>query len=242
MNLKDCLPILIACFAIFSPFAGKTQSDSGIPGYVRIPVATFNNDGSLLFGSSFLPHEHLRYSKFKSDALAVYVNLTFLSFVEIDLRVTRQLNVPSGTNHVVDRVPTIRFRILKEKKWIPAVTFGLHDVVTSLENGSARHFGASYIVMTKNFHLKKMHLDVGTTAGWGASSFIWKNDELIGPFGGFSLTIDQVKWMNLLCDYDGETINAGLRFVCFSHLFLTVGTINFDAFTGSISYRFNLIK
>lgn len=224
------------------PLYGLAQSTSGIPGYVRIPTATFNEDGSLLFGTSFLPQKHLPYSGFRYDAIAVYANLTFLSFVEIDLRVTRQLNIPSGSNHVVDRVPTIRFRILKEKKWVPAVTLGFHDVLTSLESGVARHFGATYIVVTKNFHLEKLHLDIETTAGWGASKFIWKNDEFIGPFGGFSLGIDKLQWMNLLLDYDGATINTGIRFVCFRHLFLTAGTMNFDSFTGTISYRFNLIR
>lgn len=234
--------VLTVCLSMFFPLLVKPQSDSGVPGYIRIPVATFNEDGSLQFGTSFLPQEHLAYSNFNHDAVAIYASLTFLSFVEVDLRVTRQLNIPSGTNHVVDRVPTVRFRILKETKWIPAVTIGFHDVLTSLESGGARHFGASYIVVTKNFHIPELYLNIGTTAGWGASSLVWKNDEFIGLFGGFSVNIDKLKWMSLLCDYDGVTINAGLRVICFRHLFLTAGTINFDSFTGTISYRFNLIK
>ena len=241
MKVRISHLLLIASFFFSFSLAGLTQSDSGIPGYVRIPVATFNEDGSLLFGTSFLPREHLSYSNYASDALAVYANLTFLSCLEVDLRVTRKLNIPSGSQHVVDRVPTIRFRILKEKKWVPAVAVGLHDVITSLESGAARHFGASYVVVTKNFHLAKLHLDVGTTAGWGASHFIWDNNEFIGPFGGFSLNIDKLKWMKLLCDYDGVTCNAGMRFVCFKHLFLTAGTISFNSFTGTISYCFNLL-
>ena len=234
--------VLVTCFTLSFSLAVKSQSVSGISGYVRIPIATFNEDGSFLFGTSFLPQKYLPYTNFKYDALAVYVSLTFLSFVEVDLRVTRQLNIPSGSNHVVDRVPTIRFRILKEKKWIPAVTLGLHDVVTSLESGAARHFGASYLVVTKNFHIPKLHLDLGTTVGWGATNFFWKNNEFIGLFGGFSLSHDKLNWMNLLFDYDGVSINSGIRFICFRHLYLTAGTMNFDSFTGTISYRFNLIK
>lgn len=234
--------MLLACFLTTAIPAARAQSDSGIPGYVRIPIATFNEDGSLLFGTSFLPRQHLPYSKFMYDAIAVYANLTFLSFVEVGLRVTRQLNIPSGVNHVVDRVPSLRFRILKEKKWVPAVALGFHDVVTSDEGGSAHHFGASYAVATKNFHIAPLHLDVGATAGWGSNRFIWKNDEFKGVFGGFSLSTDLANWVNLLCDYDGVTVNAGLRFTCFRHLFLTAGTIGFDAFTATASYRFNLIR
>jgi hypothetical protein len=242
MSVRGSFFALIVLFSFtFFPSA-RCQSVSGIPGYVRIPVATFNEEGSLVFGSSFMPQQHLPYTNYTRDALAVFVNLTFLSFVEVDLRVTRQLDVPSGYTHVVDRVPTLRFRVLKEQKWIPAVAVGFHDILTSLESGSARHFGASYLVVTKNFHLKKLHLEIGTTAGWGAGSFIWKNDEFIGPFGGFSLNLDHAEWVNLLFDYDGVTFNTGLRFICFKHLFITAATMNFDSFTGTISYRLNLIR
>ncbi|MCX6269025.1 MAG: YjbH domain-containing protein [Bacteroidetes bacterium] len=233
--------LLVLCIFPFS-HAVRSQSVSGVPGYVRIPVATFNKDGSLLFGTSFLPQQHLPYTKFNRDAIAAYASLTFLSFIEVDLRVTRQLNIPEGTSHVVDRVPSIRFRILKEKKWVPAVALGFHDVLTSLESGGAHHFGASYVVVTKNFHLSKLHLDIGTTAGWGSQTFIWKNNELTGPFGGLSLNIDNIPWMKLLFDYDGVTFNSGMRFVCFKHLSVMAGTMNFDSFTGTISYCFNLIR
>ncbi|MEI7725329.1 MAG: YjbH domain-containing protein [Bacteroidota bacterium] len=242
MKLKGGLIFPIVFSVVIFSISGRPQSVSGVPGYVRIPIATFNKDGSMYFGTSFLPQKHLSYSHFNYDGIAVYASLTFLSFVEVDLRITRQINIPAGWSHVVDRVPTIRFRILKEKKWVPAVAFGFHDVITSLESGAARHFGASYLVVTKNFHLAKLHLNIGTTAGWGASNFIWKNNEFIGPFGGCSIGSDKLTWMNLLFDYDGETFNTGLRFICFKHLFLTAATMNFDSFTGTISYQFNLIR
>jgi hypothetical protein len=232
-----CASVFVCC----SRPAGA-QSVSGVPGYVRIPVATFNSDGSVFFGTSFLPQQHLTYTDYQYDALAVYAGITFLSFIEIDLRVTRRLGYPSGSNHVVDRVPTVRFRILREKRWIPAVAVGFHDVLTSLESGVAHHFGATYLVATKNFRIDGLHLDIGATAGWGAGKFIWENSEFRGPFGGVSLGSDLVPWMNLLCDYDGECVNAGLRFTCFKHLFLTAATMNFDSFTGTVSYKFNLIR
>jgi hypothetical protein len=242
MKFKGFFTVLVTSFYLSVSLSGNGQSVSGMPGYVRIPVATFNRDGSLIFGTSFLPQKHLSYSNYENNAIAVYASLTFLSFVEVDLRVTRKLNVPSGTNHVVDRIPTIRFRILEEKKWVPAVAVGFHDVLTSIESGEARHFGASYIVVTKNFHLEKLHLRIGATGGWGAEAFIWKNNEFIGPFGGFSIGSDKLRWMELLFDYDGNTTNTGLRFICFKHLFLTAGMMNFDSFTGTLSYKINLLR
>jgi hypothetical protein len=234
--------IAFCLLAVSFPFSSPTQTITGVPGYVRVPVATFNEDGTLLFGASFLPKQHLPYSGNAYNALAAYASLTFLSFIEVDLRVTRQLDMPAGSSHVADRVPTIRFRILKEKKWVPAVAFGFHDVITSIETGEARHFGATYLVATKNFHIKKLWLDLGATAGWGAGSLIWENDEFIGPFGGVSINLDKLPWMMLLAEYDGATFNAGLRFVCFRKLTITAATMNFDSFTGTISYQFRLLR
>jgi hypothetical protein len=229
-------------FCVIISYPAGAQSVTGVLGYVRIPVATFHKDGSLLFGTSYLPQKYLPYSDYRYDAVAVYASLTFLSFIEVDLRVTRLLGMPSGSSHVADRVPTVRFNVLKEKKWIPAVTLGFHDVLTSLESGEAHHFGASYLVVTKNFSLPKLHLDIGTTAGWGAGEFVWENSEFIGLFGGISLGSDILPWMNLLVDYDGCSVNTGIRLAFFKRLTITAAAMNFDAFTGTLSYRLNLIR
>jgi len=234
--------LLCSLVTLFHPFSAVSQSVSGVPGYVRIPSAVFCDDGSLVTGVSFLPKQHLPYSKYRSDALAVFASLTFLEFIEVDLRVTRQLDVPSGAHHVVDRVPTVRFRILKEKKYLPAVAAGFHDILSSYESGEARHFGASYLVMTKNFRLAQGWLIVGATAGWGAHTFIWKNDEFKGFFGGVSLGSEKIRWLNLLADHDGKCFSAGLRVSLFDRLTLTAATMNFDSFTGTLGYRFRLIR
>ncbi len=216
------------------------QTLSGVPGYLTVPVATFNDDRSLQFGASFLPADHLAYTNYQYNAVAAWAGVTFLSFVEVDLRVTRQLGLPDGSNHVVDRVPTVRFRVLKEKKWVPAVALGFHDVLTSLTSGEAHHFGATYIVVTKNFDLSRPGIEIGATLGWGAAKFPWENAELIGLFGGVSLGTRYVPWLRLLCDYDGATVNAALRATFFKRLCITAGTLNFDSFTGSLCYRFSL--
>ena len=238
------LKLLTACFIFWLALCSSSdaQSLSGIPGYVRIPIATFNKDRTLYFGASFLPHRYLTYTHDQYDAIGIYAGLTFLSFVEIDLRVTRILGLPSGSTHVVDRVPTVRFQILKEKKWIPSTTIGIHDIVTSISSGEARHFGSSYLVLTKNFLIKKLYLNIGTTAGYGTPWFLWKNEEFIGFFGGIALNCTRLDWLTLMVDYDGVIPSAGLRIICFKHLVLMAGILNFTAITGSINYKFNLRK
>lgn len=240
------LHLLFAASSLFfiaslSP-AAFAQSVSGVPGLVRVPIATFHDDGTLLIGSSFLPREHLPYTGNQRDAIAAYAGLTFLSFIEVDLRVTRQLGVAEGADHVVDRVPTVRVRILPEKKWIPAIALGFHDVLTSIESGEAHHFGATYLVATKHFDIPWGLLRAGVTAGWGADRLIWDNSEFTGPFGGLSLSTGHLPWLSLLADYDGATVNAALRASLFKRLDITAGTIGFDSFTATLSYRFRLIR
>ncbi len=235
---------LLLCYLLtfFQPLTAVSQSVSGVPGYIRVPSAVFCRDGSLVAGVSFLPRRHLAYSKYRSDALAVFASLTFLEFIEVDLRVTRQLDVPKGAHHVVDRVPTVRFRILKEKKYLPAVAAGFHDIVTSFESGEARHFGASYLVATKNFRLAEGGVTVGATAGWGASHFLWRNDEFNGFFGGVSVGSERLPWLKVMADHDGKFFSAGLCATLFHRLTLTAATMNFDSFTGTLGYRLDLLR
>ena len=233
---------IVFILTISFPSFSFSQTTGGSPGYIRVPSATFNPDASLWFGAGFLPKKYLEYSQNHYDALSVYAGLTFLSFVEIDLRVTRRLGYPPNSNHIVDRVPTIRFRILAEKKWIPAVVVGFQDIITSLESGAARHFGASYLVITKNFSIPGTGIRLEATAGYGAPWFIWENNEFIGPFGGISLSHEKIPWLSLMFDYDGNTTNAGIRAICFKHLTLMAGLLNFEAVTGGITYQFRLKK
>lgn len=238
MRRRYLLPLFLCFFSL----AGTAQTVSGVPGYITVPSATFHDDGTVVFGAAFLPRRHLPYTGYARDAVAIYTSLTFLKFMEVDLRVTRQLNLPEGSRHVVDRVPTVRFRILQEKKWLPAVAIGFHDFLTSLESGEAHHFGASYVAVTKHFNLAGDRVRIGATAGLGTPRFLWKNSELTGPFGGLSIGSPRIPWLTVLADYDGSTMNAGIRADLFRRLTLTAATLGFDTFTGGLSYRFNLLR
>ena len=232
--------MLAAIISVGISFFANGQSTSGIPGYMRIPTATFNKDGTLYFGSSFLPKQHLEYTNYNYNAATAFASITFLPFVELDFRFTRQLNLPSYSDHVSDRMPSVRIRLFKEKKWIPSVVFGVHDFITSLESGSARHFESSYLVISKGFHIKPAELNLEGTLGYGTSWLVSENHELVGFFGGFSLNWQRVKWVNLMADYDGKVFSTGLEAICFKHLFIKAGVVNFDSFTGCISYHIYL--
>ena len=221
-------------------FNVKAQSITGIPGYIRIPTARFYKDGNLFFGTSFLPKNYLSYTKYNNDAITYYAGLTFLPFLEINFRLTRQLNLPDNCNHTADRMPSIRLRIINEKKFIPSIVIGVHDFISSLEKGVAKHFGATYIVVTKSFCLERVSLNLETSIGYGTDWLNSANNEFVGIFGGFAVNWNKISWITLMFDYDGEIPNAGLKLVCFKHLHLMAGLLNFNSLTGSISYHIKL--
>ena len=231
---------LILILIAFAATKSGAQSVTGVPGYVRIPTAQFNEDGSLLFGLSFLPKEHLTYTKNKNNALAYYASLTFLPFLEVDFRLTRIMDLPDNAHHTVDRMPSIRVRLIEEKKWYPSVVIGVHDFLSSLNTGVARHFSASYLVCTKSFNLTKISLKLESTIGYGTDWLNSKDHEFAGIFCGILVNWEKIKWANIMFDYDSETINTGIRFVFFRHLKLLIGLQGGDALTGTIAYQINL--
>jgi len=217
-----------------------SQSNTGIPGYVHIPTATFNPDRTLYLGTSFLPKKYLPYSKDRYDAVAFYAGLTFLPFLEVNLRATRLMNIPLHANHVVDRMPSLRIRISKEGKYIPAVVIGAHDFITSLESGVARHFGATYLVLTKGTCINKLSTTIETTIGYGTDWLRSGQNEFIGFWGGILIKNNDWDFLSLMVEYDGKTTNAGMQLVLLKHIHLTAGMLNFDSLTGSISYHVRL--
>jgi len=216
------------------------QSVTGIPGYVRIPTAYFNDDRTLYFGASFLPSNYLSYSNHKYDAIAIYTSLTFISFLEVDFRVTRMLNFPESRNYTVDRMPSIRLRIVKEKKWYPSIVIGVHDFLSSINTGAARRFGASYLVCTKSFQIKQLSLNIENTIGYGTDWLNSNDHEYVGFFGGISVNWERIKWINMMVEYDSQRINIGSSILFFKHLKLLVGLEGMDTLTGTISYRVSL--
>jgi hypothetical protein len=235
-SLLTGIGIFLTCFF------GQAQSVTGIPGYIRIPTATLMQDGTLYAGTSFLPRNYLEYTNYRYDAATAFVSLTFLPFVELDFRFTRQLGLPSYESHVSDRMPSVRVRMIREKRWWPSVVLGVQDFLTSIESGDARHFQSSYLVISKGFRFYQKQWYLEGTLGYGTNWLIARNYELTGVWGGMSLTWNKVRWLTLMADYDGKVPSVGLEALLFRHLMIKAGVSGFNAFTGCVSYRIFLKK
>ncbi len=226
---------------LFFPVLLPAQSTSGIPGYIRIPSASLNPDGTFYIGTSFLPRKYLAYTNYKYHAATAFVSMTFLPFLEVDFRFTRQLGLPDYSSHVSDRMPSVRARLLKERKWWPSVTIGVHDFITSLESGSARHFESSYLVVTKGMDIGNTGLYAEGTVGYGTNWLVSRNYELLGLWGGISLSWQRTPWrLSLMADHDGNVVSVGAEVLLFRHLCMKTALVNGDSFTGCLSYRIYL--
>ena len=211
------------------------QSATGIPGYVRIPTANFMEDKTIFFGISFLPKQYLdNYLNNKYNAATIFTSITFLPFLEVDFRLTKPLNLPKDNKYTVDRMPSVRFRLLKEKKWYPSVVIGIHDF------GNAINFRSSYLVCSKKIYLIHTYLNIKNTIGYGTQWFNSNAHDFVGFFGGISVNCKKIKWLDIMIEYDSQRINIGSSVLFFKNIKLLVGLQGGDALTGSISYRTSL--
>jgi len=233
---------LFFLFLIFISLSVNAQSITGMPGYIHIPTANFNPDGTLYLGSSFLPKKYLSYTKEKYDAIAFYSSLTFLPFLEVNFRATRILNLPHNINYTADRMPSIRIRLLKEQKYLPSIVIGIHDFISTTDNGTARNFGATYLVMTKKYTHPAFPINIEISIGYGTDWLNSNHNEFLGLWGGMAIKYNKWDYFSLLTEYDGKTTNTGVQLAFFKHLYFTAGLLNFDSFTGSVSYHLNLIS
>ena len=222
----------------------KSQSLTGTRGLLHVPTAELYPDKTFAIGASFLPLPYMSYSRRgeEYDAYATYVTATFFPWMEVMFRYTHQIGneVNPITQYFPDRMLTVRLQLLKEKKNMPAVLFGLQDMsgAAGATSESAVYYSATYGVATKNFEWQQWQ--VGVSAGYAFDFLDMPTTDFKGLFGGVSISHKSIKNVGLLLEHDSETFNAGVEVFLFNRLQLLLGAANFDAPVAGISYRYSL--
>ncbi|WP_258102303.1 YjbH domain-containing protein [Marinoscillum pacificum] len=228
----------LTCLFLFIQYQVPGQSLTGLQGLIVTPSAEMHPNGTFVLGTSYFDHHNFEYGFYEYNGLAGYASLTFLPFVELSFRYTSQIRTISRENrNFPDRMPSFRIRALKESKWLPAVAFGLHDI-SSVDGGGAKHFEASYLVLTKNFTI--IQLNIKANSGYGFGILNAKHHELLGYFGGFTLSHGNFNHLQAIIEYDSRDINAGLKLLLWNHLQLLAVTREMKYLEGSISYRMTM--
>ncbi len=228
--------IIIGIFYYLNFFS---QSLTGTTGLISIPTAEIAEDRQVIFGASLLHRKYLDYTDRKFNAMAYYVTLGYLPFLEVSLRFTRRDYPPELRNSSVgDRMLSLRVQVLKEGKYIPMFSLGCHDVGTTLDKGSARHFNCLFLTLSKNFLIEGVSDEIGLHVGYGSDCMESVNHEFTGIFGGVLFKLNS--FADLMLEFDSEKINGGARVLIFNRIRLLFSMIHFDVFSFGASYRFSI--
>lgn len=216
------------------------QSLNGLTGLLNIPSADMQEDGTFFAGVNYINQVTIQnYQGDPFDRYAWYFDITFLPFLEVNFRSTTLKNPEDHSKkYNVDRMASLKLRVLKERKYWPAIVIGAHDVYKLFPGNGNQFFTALYIVATK--HLSVGKSDFSFTLGYGFN--VHENIQYDGVFGGISYSPSFLRQMNIIAEYDGNTFNLGGNVLLFKHLYLFGMVQDFRYLSGGIAYRIYLLN
>jgi hypothetical protein len=230
----------IIIFMIFAFKFSAGQSLPGTTGYYNIPSANFYEDKTMLIGCNYLNKEYLEWNNFRQPGLAFYTTINYLPFVELSIRFSRKIDRTPEQTSVGDRMASIRVRPIEESENFPSVVIGVHSFFTTLSSGLASHFNSTYVVLSKNFEFDHCMHNLGITVGYGSDILKARNYQFIGFFGGISITPKNLRYLELMLEYDADKFNYGVRVIIKEHIVLLAGFEGMHYFSGGLCYKFLL--
>lgn len=227
---------------IFILLVSKANSQSifGTTAWLNTPAAEMQEDGTFYVGSSFVNSNLLTsLADGKHNAFTYYFNITFLPFLEVNFGSTGLFDHTNDDN-TVDRRFSMRLRVLRERKYVPAIVFGVRDIYTSIakEANTNQYFSALFAVATKHIQVKKS--EFGITLGYGFDAF--RNNQFDGFFGGVTFSPSFLRQMKLIAVYDTQNFNIGADILFFKHLFVYAMLSDFQYFSGGLAYKVYLLS
>lgn len=217
------------------------QSVTGTSGLIHIPSARMLEDGQLVLGAAYIPKPYFqRYNRRINPGLNTYITYGILPFVEVMFRYTHELNTPVNveTLYFPDRMLGFRARLLKEKKYIPAIVLGLQDASALFGETclSCSNYSATYFVGSKS--LKTGLGDFDFSIGYAFDFLELKSKDYMGVFGGISFSPNIYKNASILFEHNSKGINTGINMIVLSRFSLMLGLWNLDKPTFSFNYLF----
>ena len=225
------------------------QSLTGTRGLVRIPTADMYPDKTFSIGATYTPsgyfkrtHGAKRQQIVESPGSNTFITINILPYLEVMFRYTHELDsrVNPTTQYFPDRMFTARFRIIKERKYLPNLTVGVQDLSAAfdLTCKGCSNFSSFYFVATKHFLVNDFKL--GITLGNSSDFMDIKAQDFKGLFWGGSLSHKNIPNLEFVMDYDTKMINAAVRTHLWKRLHLMFGVMDLKKTTAVIAYRYTL--
>ena len=223
------------------------QSVTGTSGLIHIPSARMLEEGQLVIGAAFIPKPYFtrtygpgRENIRLNPGLNTYVTYALFPFMEVMFRYTHELNVPvtMETRYFPDRMFGFRARLLKEKKYFPALVLGLQDASAIFGETclSCSNYSATYFVGSKNIKTGFGNFDL--SIGYAFDFKELKAKDYKGVFGGVSFTSSFYDDLSILFEHNSKGINMGLKLNLISKFNLMFGFWNLDKPTFAFNYLF----
>lgn len=228
-------PVLLTMLFWLPSQEARAQYAMGNTGLLNIPTADMQEEGTFMAGGNYLPDG---MTPFQYNTGNYFVNISFLSFVELSYRCTllktRRYDGKRGY-YQQDRSMTARIRPLKEGRWNPSLMIGVDD---PFKNTGNNYFATAYGALTKGFSLMK-----GDRLALTAGYYIPLNDYTVkdGPFCGVSYSPAFCREVSLMAEYDSEGFNMGVAGRVWKHLSLHLFTREFNCISGGIRYECRLL-
>lgn len=229
----------------------------GKPGYMTTPSADWMEGKPLGFTFSYLPEEYSGNILYTPRITTAQTPLTFYnvradltSFFEVNLSIAYRPEL-SNKIGVGDRQLDFRFRLLKEKKYWPAIVLGwtppgsASPVLASDYLVATKHFASSIGVFSTSLGYGSPYVFSKIPGGNFLDINIQKKNKLYGDqyltglYGAFSYM--PVNFGGVMLEYDSQTINAGAFIKVKDWLYLQAYTFEGKeiAFTTSINFSLN---
>jgi len=217
------------------------QSVTGTSGLIHIPSARMLEDGQLVIGAAFIPKPYFqRYERRLNPGLNTFVTYALFPFMEVMFRYTHELNVPvtMETEYFPDRMFGFRARLLKEKKYLPALVLGLQDASAIFGETclNCSNYTATYFVSSKNIKTGFGNFDL--SIGYAFDFKELKAKDYKGVFGGVSFTSSFYDDLSILFEHNSKGINTGFKLNLISKFNLMFGIWDLEKPTFAFNYLF----
>lgn len=216
-----------------------SQGLSGTSGLFNTPVAYMAKDGTVFLGAHFLHKDYGSY-KYATDksynwhGVGTFATMAFLPWMEVQFRYTHLVDrvISPSTKYFADRMTTFRFRLIAERRYVPAIAVGFQDML-----GCCTFFKSNYVVVSKTASLAG--LSVQGHLGYSTPFPEHSNPNRVpeGLFGGMSLSLQRYPGLELMLEHDSHRWNVGGRVLLFKHLQILAGWYEWKAFSGGLSWR-----
>ncbi|MGL5681987.1 MAG: YjbH domain-containing protein [Marinifilaceae bacterium] len=245
---KYILGLFVMLFMMHIP--AFSQLSLGSTGGLMAPTAQMQESGTVMIGSNFIDQAYLP-NTFHYNTYNYYVNATLFSFFEFAYTCTFfrgcEHFVPHKEGKVVnqDRQFSARFRLLRERKYLPAIVIGSNDLYSQTGGGQIFHndkgnkyFSRFYIALGKEFNAK--HIGKFTTNiayNYSSKDISFKDLSISASYQPIF-----AHWINIIGEFYDNKGFYGLQITPIKYLIATITVKNKYDITTGLTLRINLKK